>query len=138
MKKKLMKQKGLSLLIMVIHFTLLLMILEGALFALFNSTLYRVTNEKNKDLSRNLMNIGITYAGKIQNRGQSPEEIFPKERLTIEQIKEDRNYKRYTYRSPSLIKGGFFTLHYYYSEGSLVKVICTGHAGSIVCSSQIK
>ncbi|HPZ08516.1 MAG TPA: hypothetical protein PL110_10410 [Candidatus Eremiobacteraeota bacterium] len=118
-------QKGFSLLIMVFHFMLLIIVIEFIFLGLFSNILHRVTYEKRKETAKDLMNMAVIYGDKMEKYGPSPEDIFPG--MKIDKIKEGRVFKRYTYRSPSLIKGGHFTIQYYYSEGKVFKVVYTGH-----------
>jgi hypothetical protein len=128
-------EKAISLLIVILHFAVFILFIEFAFYGLFESIFHRVNYEKRKQTAIDLMEMGQVYA--MEKKGYKPE-MFPKKNLKIDEVRDGRTFKRYTFKSPSLIKGGYFTLEYYYFQGSPVKIISTGHFEGIQYSSQIK
>lgn len=127
-------QKAISLLIVVLSFAAFILFIEFTFYGLFGSIFQRVNYEKRKQTARDLMEMGQVYAFNMEQKGYT----LPEKNLKIDEVKEGRTFKRYTYKSPSLIKGGYFILEYYYFQGSPVKVISTGHCEGIKYSSRIK
>lgn len=82
-----------------------------------------------------LMEMGQVYTVTMEKKGYT-RETFLRKNLKIYQ--NDGTLEKYIYKSPSLIKDGYFTLEYYYDQGSPVKVISTGHFQGIKYSCQIK
>jgi len=56
----------------------------------------------------------------------------------LELVLKDENTPYTTYKSPPLIEKGFFTLDYYYSGDTLLKIISTGHFEGVTCSVEVK
>jgi len=121
-------QKAISLLIVVLHFAVFILFIEFAFYGLFGHIFHRVNYEKRKQTAVDLMEMGHVYA---VTKGYT----LPGRNLKVD---EEGTFKRHTYKSPSLIKDGYFTLEYYYFQGSPVKVICTGYFEGVRYSGQIK
>jgi hypothetical protein len=119
------KEKALALLIVVLHFAVFILFIEFAFYGLFWNIFQRVNYEKRKQTAMDLMEIGQVYAANIEKAG-------------LEGLKIDKEGKRRVYKSPSLIKDGYFTLEYDYINGSPVQVISTGYFEGFKYSGPIK
>ncbi len=128
-------QKAISLLIVVLHFAVFILFIEFAFYGLFGSIFQRVNYEKRRQTAMDLMEMGQVYTVTMEKKGYT-RETFLRKNLKIYQ--NDGTLEKYIYKSPSLIKDGYFTLEYYYDQGSPVKVISTGHFQGIKYSCQIK
>ncbi|MEQ8221817.1 MAG: hypothetical protein ABRQ37_05905 [Candidatus Eremiobacterota bacterium] len=128
-------QKAISLLIVVLHFAVFILFIEFAFYGLFGSIFQRVNYEKRKETAMDLMEMGQVYAVNMEKNGFTPETFL---RKNLRLYQNGGNSKKYIYKSPPLIKGGYFTLEYYYDQKAPVKVISTGHFEGIKYSVQIK